>query len=295
MRVLKILFSIIIILLTGGSHELIAQEYNDGGYNPNSVRPIHRDDILIQKRVWRRVDLDEKQNAAFVAKNREITKHIVEAAKAGVIPIYKNDSLSKRMTKEEFLEAMINPELADMFGNDDDGWGDDGWGDDGGDGWGDDSGWGDESADEVEEVSAEFGYRDIALLEIMEDMIFDKKRSRLYWDILSIRLIVPARNQSIRGVEKEIAVFKYKDLYDLFASMPDEAIWFNPQNSAEHRNLTHAFDLRLFAGRIVKIANPEDIYLEDYDIVDGNAKKAVVYQLQKEYELMEMEHELWEF
>jgi hypothetical protein len=51
----------------------------------------------------------------------------------------------------------------------------------------------------------------------------------------------------------------------------------------------------LFAARIVKKANPNDNYLADEDITGGNPKKTILYSLQKEYELMEMEHELWEF
>lgn len=289
----KIILSLSLLALIVGSNQVVAQEYNDGGYNPNSVRPIHRDDILIQKRVWRSMELNEKQNVPFMAINREITKHIIEAAKAGVIPIYTNDSLTTRMTKEEFLENLINPALAATL--EDDGGG---WGDSGGDGWGDtgDAGWGDEAdSNEPEEViDVNFSPRQVATIEIMEDMIFDKKRSRLYWDILSLKLVIPGK-EFVTGVQRTVGVFKYQDLYNLFKSMPDEAIWFNPQNSAQHRNLTEAFDLRLFAARIVKIANPSDNYLIDEDITGGNPKKTIVYSLQKEYELMEMEHELWEF
>jgi gliding motility associated protien GldN len=273
-------------LACGFMPQAIAQEYNDGGYNPNSVRPIHRDDILIQKRVWRRMELNEKQNVPFMAVNREITRHIIEAAKAGIIPIYANDSLTTRMTKEEFLEKLINPDLAASVGGD--------FG--GGSDWGG-GGWGDEPAgnDKDEEIDVNFSPRDVLTIEIMEDMIFDRKRSRLYWDILSFKLIIPSSKFPLTGLEREVAVFKYQDLYNLFKNMPDEAIWFNPQNSAQHKNLTDAFDLRLFAARIVKIANPDNNYIMDEDFVGANPKKAIIYSLHKEYELMTMEHELWEF
>ena len=42
-----------------------AQESSNDGYNPNSVYPIHEDNIMFKKRVWRRMDLREKQNIPF--------------------------------------------------------------------------------------------------------------------------------------------------------------------------------------------------------------------------------------
>ena len=45
-----------------GAH---AQVGEVDGYNPNSVRPIHESDQLYKTRVWRRMDLREKQNKPF--------------------------------------------------------------------------------------------------------------------------------------------------------------------------------------------------------------------------------------
>jgi len=35
------------------------------GYNPNSLHPIPYSDILMKRRVWRHIDLREKQNKPF--------------------------------------------------------------------------------------------------------------------------------------------------------------------------------------------------------------------------------------
>jgi len=273
-----------------------AQESSNDGYNPNSVYPVHEDNIMFKKRVWRRMDLREKQNLPFFSSGNEITKHIIESAKAGIIPIYKDDSLQNRKTKEEFLEDLENPQLQDLnAGGGDDAWGnaggDDGWGDAGG--WGDDGG-GDEEEDaaEVEEVDTKFSNRQVSLLEIVEDMIFDNQRSVLVWDIQAIKLVIPAENFT-SGIEKVIGVFKYKDLVDLFRSNPEQMIWFNPQNSAEHKNLADAFALRLFSARIVKVANPSDNMI--IDIYDESAREGIMASQWIEYELMEKEHELWSY
>jgi hypothetical protein len=295
----KFVFITIGVALLAFIQPLKAQESSDNGYNPNSVYPIHEDDIMFKKRVWRRMDLREKQNQPFFASNNEITKHIVNAAKAGILPIYQGDSMVNRMTKEEFLEKLENPALQDMnMGGADDGWGDAGGGDGG---WGSDDGWGDTAADDTaadeetaatEEVSTQFLVREMSTLEIVEDMIFDRKRSVTNWDIQAIKIIIPAENFTA-GVERTVGVFKYKDLIDLFRSNPDQMIWFNPQNSAEHKNLADAFALRLFSARIVKVANPNDDMI--IDVYSESPKQGIMASQWLEYELMEKEHELWSY
>ena len=276
-----------VLLALAGLNVSLAQE-NATGYNPNSVYPIHDADIMFEKRVWRRMDLREKQNQAFYASNREITKVIIEAAKAGLIQPYVNDSLLTPMSKEIFLEKLIIPgtedAAADEFGGDTGG----GWGDTGG-------GWGDAGGEEAAEPAAPAGPayylpNNLTVLEISEDMIFDKKRSRMYFDIQSITLMLP---QNDAGLILPLATFKYKDLEKLFRSMPEEAIWFNRQNSRGHLNLADAFNLRLFAARIIKVANPGDEYI--VDVYNKTPKQAILASDWLEQQLMEYEHELWEF
>lgn len=280
---------------------VIAQESENDGYNPNSVFPIHEDDIMFKKRIWRRMDLNEKQNKPFFARGNEISKIIIDAAKAGILPIYKNDSMTVRYTKEEFLANLENPQMQGYeaaAGGADDGWGDsggadDGWGDEpaadtgGGDDWG-----GGEDAAAMGPIDTKFQARDVSIMEIVEDMIFDKKRSVLNWDIQAIKLIIPA-DKFTAGIFREVGVFKYKDLARLFRSMPNEAIWFNPQNSAEHKNLADAFALRLFNARITKIANPNDDAV--IDVYSESAKAGILASQYLEYQLMEKEHELWSY
>lgn len=258
-----------------------AQESSNDGYNPNSIHPIHEDNIMFKKRVWRRLDLREKQNIPFFSTGNEITKHIIEAAKAGIIPIYEDDSLENRRTKEEFLEMLVDKRIEVGVTGGDDGWGnDDGWGDAG------------EEEEEEEEVDNEFRPTAVSKLEIVEDMIFDNQRSVVVWDIQAIKLVIPAE-QFTAGIEKTIGVFKYKDLVDLFRSNPEQMIWFNPQNSAEHKNLADAFALRLFSGRIVKVANPQNNMI--VEVYNGSAKEGIMASQWIEYELMETEHELWSY
>jgi len=72
-----------------------------------------------------------------------------------------------------------------------------------------------------------------------------------------------------------------------------KALWFNPYNDAEHRNLEHAFELRLFSSYLIKISNPSDEYL--VDTYGGDPKTGIMASQWKAFELLEYEHNLWEF
>lgn len=287
------------------SSPVVAQE-KSMEYNENSVRPIRESDILLKKRVWRRIDLKEKQNKPFFAFNNEISKILMEAVKAGVLTPYANDSLKTRMSRETFLENLQMPNTEVALTEEEKAMG---FTEETNSGWDTNSGWGDNgnannkatanNATSTDGTGAaatdeanEFLPRQITVLELMEDMIFDKRRSRLYWDVQGVKLVIPA-SQFETGLERVVAVFKYKDVEALFRSMPGEAIWFNPHNSAAHMNLADAFTLRLFSGRITKVANPDDSML--IDIYNRSPKDGLMASQWTEMQLLELEHELWEF
>ncbi len=131
----------------------------------------------------------------------------------------------------------------------------------------------------------------LSVIELKEDWIFDRKRSRQYNDIQTLTIYIPA-DQHPTGLETPIATFRYKDLDKLFRSDPKKFIWFNEYNTAQHKNLADAFDLRLFSGRITKSSNPMD---RDLISIYGSEKDALWKSIQLENELMELEHGLWEY
>ena len=70
------------LALAGGN--ALAQEKASTGVNPNSVRGVNENDIMMKKTLWRRIDLKEKQNQSMFSKNNELPKYLIEAVKAGV-------------------------------------------------------------------------------------------------------------------------------------------------------------------------------------------------------------------
>lgn len=291
------------------SSSLFAQESD--GYNANSIRPIHESDQLYKTRVWRRMDLKEKQNKPFFSTNREITQVMINAVMNGTLYPYTSDSLNERMSKEQFIENLTIPtdgpalsedEIAMGFGQQEETQEDDGWGG----GWGDDTsssngqgaeGTAMESSSSASESSDAmnnlFFATDVTILEIMEDIIFDKERGRQYYDIQSVTMILPPEMFPTTGLQKPVATFKYMDLVRVFEENPETAVWVNPYNDAKHLNLKHAFDLRLFNAHIVKYSNPEDEYI--IDKTGGDRRSALMESLNYEYNLLEREHELWEY
>jgi gliding motility associated protien GldN len=280
--------SVILLGLMFASNLIMAQEaVEDGeapaensGYNKFSVRPIHESDIMYKKTIIRALDLREKQNKPLFSKNRELTRLLIDAVQRGDIKAYASDSLydAKTLTIEEFNERIKMPsEQAEL------------------------------SAEELEIMKANgediaalgggpsyYFPTDLYQLEIKEDIIFDKQRSRLYYDIHAITMYVPADHPAnIRGIQTPIASFEYKELVNkLFKDNP-KAIWFNPQNDQQHKNLADAFELRLFSSYIIKVSNPNDAYL--VDIYGGDQQKGIMASQWAAFELLEYEHNLWEF
>lgn len=274
------------LMLSAGA--MAQQVSNTTASNP-SARPIPESDILFKKTVWRKIDLREKQNKPMFSENREITKILINAVKSGELTAYKTDSVNTPITREEFIQNMTpqqsegglsEEEIAAGFGQveeEEDAWG---------------AALGDNAASgSAAPVSNEYFPKQLYLLELKENVVFDKKRSRMYHDIQTISMKVPATLNPL-GFEQTIASFKMSDLVRIFRNNPDLAIWYNAQNDAQHKNLADAFDLWLFSSYITKISNPGDRGLAD---IYGGGKKGLLAAQDAAEALIEYEYSLWSY
>lgn len=142
-------------------------------------------------------------------------------------------------------------------------------------------------------TSAPYRYKDLYQLQLMEEMIFDKKRSRMYHQIKTITLVLPSTlSENKAGIEKTIASFKYSDLVKVFRNNPQTAIWFNAQNDAQHKNLADAFELWLFNSYITKVSNPAG---DDLATQYGSERDGLLASQQTAADLVEYEYNLWSF
>ena len=287
MSKLNKIFVLFVLLSFASVDETYSQAEVSDGYNPLSLRQVHESYLLWKKTLWRRVDLGEKQNKPFFARNRELSKILIEGVEKGVLIPYLNDSVNDDnvMSREEFLQRITQDE-----GEEEDEFADAGF-DDPFAVLDDDP----FAVEEEEETGPQFiPKREFNIIEIREDLYFDRIHSRIYFDIQAISLYLPGDSFfNLGGFEKPIASFRFIDLYNLFKSMPKEAIWFNETNIAQHKNLGDAFLLRLFKGLIVKIANSDDIRVSE--LYAKSRKNGIMASVQVEQDLMEWESNLWEY
>jgi len=274
-------------------------QFGENGYNPNSVRgeqraiygqPIYEDDIMYRTTVWRKINLLEKQNAPFYAVDNELPKVIIEGVQEGKLEAYyydegaRSDGVSQTMTAEEFLGKMSY-------------------------------------YDEAVQTDVPLRPDQIYIVELKEDLIFDRRRSRMYWDIQTVTLTIPKGTSAANeGYDDRIASFKFKDVYEYMRNTYEESLvnkmsdnaeagtmenlrahWINPQNPKRHMCLADAFELRLFSSRIIKISNPQNINVfsmveQEIGAENPNFMQEILYTSQRiEYDLMEYEHNLWEY
>ena len=303
-----------------------AQEQATTANSTGSRRPIPLSDQMFRKSIWRQVDLREKQNKPMFSEGKEISRVILDAVKRGELQAYKSDSLTSTLNPQEVSGNMSYQdqkielsaeEKAAGFSEKDLGGGSD-------DGWGASAPKKKIAAKKVPKLDAtgkpmkdkkgkvimvatapavaapkpvaagnEYRPKDIYEMEIKEDMIFDKKRSRMYHDIKSITLLVPSTlTQNASGIEKPIGTFKYSDLVKVFRNNPQTAIWFNAENDAQHKNLADAFELWLFNSYITKVSNAGDSRLDD---IYGGAQQGILAAQQTSADLIEYEYNLWSF
>ena len=300
--------SLLIVLLASAIGGAYAQEVQDleVQYNPNSLNPIPVYEQHYKVRVWRTIDLHEKQNKGFFPRNGEITRLIVDAVKSGELTdVYMSDSLSSKMSKENFLQGLVAEQAqtypawtpTQSFYTDDivsyNGKNyravQDSQGvtpsEDAVDNW----------AVTTQGSGLEYAVTDMYTLRMVEDVIFDRRRSRLYYDIQAMEIVIPGEKTNT-GIEKSLGWFMYKDLEKLFRNNIPKAVWFNSQNTAQNKNFADAILLRLFRGSIYKVQNPDDDRIEDIYRNNGRPYQESVWAREwTEMMLMEKEHNLWEF
>ena len=284
---LSILFFFILINLSVSNS--FAQPEDNNGYNDLSIRKVHESYVMWKRAIWQRIDMKEKINKPFFSRNREMSKIIIDAVERGVLIAYKPDDFNYDsaeiiMTPDEFVSAMEDKTQEIIECNTDE------------NGCNESGCPGDIFFEPCPEVEAAplIPAPEFSVFRLRENWYFDRIHSRYFFDTQTVTMMLSNRSIYNReGADQAIATFRFIDLYNLFKSMPREAIWFNESNTAQHKNMADAFLLRLFSGNIIKFSNIENEFLTDvYDMQgkDGFSKSIEYLQM-----LMEWEANLWEY
>ena len=298
---LRIVIGLMSLTLLGGNALAQGQDYRD---------LPRRDDHFWRRKVWYRIDLEEKENRPI--KYAEIGLNQVYRKDEGVFPQGTEDNAVR--TKEGIVFALISafkkgeistgwvPDSLDtpltyaqfenmvkaLNGNTGTGGGATEKTEEGGDDFGGDDefdvGGEEEGAAESEDVIAGQTQTDDfketfaslnTVIDIIEDRIFEKNKSDMYYDLQYVRLhyIDPAGTLRDRAV----VAFKYQDVMDIL----EQCQWKNRFNDAEYRSLKDILELRLF---------------NSYNLsVSGVGVETVEEGEKRRQQMLEFEHHLWQY
>jgi gliding motility associated protien GldN len=293
----------LIFLLAGLSFASLSIAQPDTVANINSVDKIPYYEQLYRFRVWREMDLREKQNAGFKSAESDIADFLLKSINSGAIPAY-DDSVKNVRTAAEMMvknQALVEPpynptkdyvmtESASYQGKNYQSTRNDNKGH-----LPTDAAWWELSPNQTEYFTKE----SIVSLMIVEDLIFDKRRSRLYYDIQAIGLMVD-RDGNI----SPLAYILYKDFHNLVEKashskdmkVRNQVLWRNRYNPSENKTFADAFKLRLFHGVIEKVENPDNRGITQiYELNGRSYGESIFARWEEEMKLMEKEHNLWEY
>lgn len=270
------------------------------GYAQEELAPLVKPEVqeaqvMFKKTIWRRMDLQEKQNLPFFSLNGEVPRLLIQAVDEGLLTPYRSDSCINFMPDIIFVSNIsVEREQNPFVGG--------GFNSGGFDSFDDDSSADEAAEDEGEQARQEAIPEDLfSVLYIKEDVIFDRNRSRMYNYIRTISIALPRDAGSLynpAGFEKKVAHFRYDDIVALFRGpYAEKALYYNSSNIGKHMNLSDAFELRLFNAPIVKISNQKDLDIRQIysDQMAEDPMSVIVIQQKYEYDLMEYESELWEY
>jgi len=281
-------------------------------YDRDPIRAIPRaEDHFWRKKVMSRIDLTEKVNKPLVyhqpnlytegadhfGNNQGLVEALINGFRDGKFIGYNPDTLHKEITYDQFIQKLKkftqSPESqSDQQGGQADTGGELGgdfgdFGDFGGD-FGDfgDLGFGggtetqtdqpqDVISQQKQDINEETRFALETVIELIEDWIFDKNRSAMFYNTQYVRLIYvdPA------GVipDEAVIAFKYQDAFDVL----DDTKYQNRWNDAEHRSIREALELRRFNSYIINLS--------------GDSPRSLVEADYRKHQIIEFEHNLWTY
>jgi len=114
-----------------------------------------------------------------------------------------------------------------------------------------------------------------SILEIIEDRVFDKNKSSMYYDVQYIRLVW--KDPIGQLPDENMIAFRYEDVQGVLNNTMYKNFW----NDADNRTLKEVFELRLFNSFVINVSGREPISLEEAEL--------------RRQQMVEFEHNLWEF
>ena len=254
----------------------------DGSYDrmkhiaaPIPWQYIREADVLWRKRVWRQIDVFEKQNIGFRYQGDENTgggmfvEILFDAIKRGKISAYSNfdDRFTTKLTKDQVMEQLTGK--IDSITQDDPITG----------------------LPVTKIFKHDFKPDDIVSFTIKEDWIFDRNQGKMVVHIVGLAPKIIDRTDAgdVKGT-KTMFWLSYPEIRPVLAAYEV----FNPQNDAVRQTWDEFFESRQFSSKIIKVSNSLDQRYEQVFGDDPRGKMEALYESQQDAnEIFNKEHDMW--
>lgn len=235
---------------------------------PVSSIPLREADVLLSKRIWRVVDLRERQNQRAAWPGNPLVTILYNNAKSGTLKAYTSDSLAKTYPLEtfvnrgveiEYIETPIDPT--------------------------------DPTITRLDTIYNAFEPTErISRLLLLEEHIFDSKHGA---PVIRIIAIAPLFQYKVAGIDlglQPLCWLKFEDPKAIETDCRDVLVkqkMFNPQNSRSTFSYDDWFIQRQFSGFIIKESNMHDLSIMQDPYVRKNGLFALIiaeHQKQESYQ-----------
>jgi gliding motility associated protien GldN len=243
-------------------------EHTNTPLRPQEVREA---DIMYKKRVWREIDIREKQNMAFRYPGDDYTgggyfiEIVLDAVKKGKVKAYSNmdDRFTTALTQEAIVQLLVGtPDTTTVINP--------------------------ETGQETVKITLkEFNPDIVTKYRLKEDWYMNRNTGRMERQIIGVAPIKDVYNEDGSYRTSQAVFWMY---YPEIAPMLAQYEVFNPDNDMARMTWYDFFEGRYFASRIIKISNPFDLTFKE----KGMTNLEALYEGQKSTEvLFNKEHDLW--
>lgn len=233
---------------------------------------VREADVMWKKRVWREIDIREKQNLPFRYPGDDQTgggyfiEILLDAVKKGKIKAYStfNDRFTNALTKEQIMELLVGkPDTTIQI---------------------------DPVTQEEKQIisNRDFNVELVTKYRIKEDWIMDRNLGRMVVRIIGIAPMLDKLNDdgSFRATYPMVWIY-YPELRPVLAQYEV----FNPQNDVQRLTWDDYMEGRYWSGRIIQVSNA---FNDNTFQNQGYSNMEALYEGQRAQEkLVEKEHDMW--
>lgn len=285
MRFLKNIFILLIVLVVmpAKAQQGVFQpgDYKDGIYDKeNAVNRrfipythLREGDVTWEKRVWRRLDMREKQNQPLYFPKTPVTSRIslpqlvVKYVLSGQIIAFEDEEFLVPFEKDR-IKAMlvvvgdsIDAPQYDSDGNE-------------------------FFVRQAGGVDSTWFFETFSSLKMKEEWFFDKQKSTLEVRIIGLGFCAPIKGKEDLGEKEQFWVY-FPACRPFFAKHEV----YNPKNDSERRTFEDIFWKRSFSSTTIKESNVYDRKIEDYT----KGIDALLESDRVKGDIFRWEHDLWHF